>query len=431
MREFHRLALGKGVHFTSCIRPKYKINRMSIYFVLPLRKNEASANAVLSCLFTKSCRKFPTITAFSDEMGRLYGADLYGNVHKIEGNQVLSFTVEVIDDSYALTPEDLTRQAAELLCDAVLDPLLDETGNFPEESFRLEQQMLLDTVLSEQNNKRSYALAQFRRVMFAGEDGSLSKLGEAEDIRNLTVKDAKEAWLRMLSSAKIEITFTGSGHEEEAKAVFARRFGELSRDKIYRLRRSGHKMPVEVKRVTEQMPVKQAKLVVGYALGPAREQRVALKVLSCILGSSPSSRFFVNIREKESLCYYCAARSSAYQGVMIADCGVEKENVARAENAIQREIDSIAADGCSKEELEIALRYLATAYRSASDSVSTMDWWNFTRILQGGGTLAHEFSLLQQVDPEEIRQLAGKLKKDTVYLLCMEGGEEQVEDDQA
>ena len=35
--------------------------------------------------------------------------------------------------------------------------------------------------------------------------------------------------------------------------------------------------------------------------------RYALKMMAMLLGGTPSSKLFANVREKMSLCYYCAA----------------------------------------------------------------------------------------------------------------------------
>ena len=41
----------------------------------------------------------------------------------------------------------------------------------------------------------------------------------------------------------------------------------------------------------------------------------AAKLMSVVLGGTPSSKLFMNVREKQSLCYYCAARHDTPKNV--------------------------------------------------------------------------------------------------------------------
>ena len=49
-------------------------------------------------------------------------------------------------------------------------------------------------------------------------------------------------------------------------------------------------------------------------------------VASAIYGGTASSRLFKNVREKQSLCYYCGAAYNGFTGSMRVDSGVEHEN---------------------------------------------------------------------------------------------------------
>lgn len=50
-----------------------------------------------------------------------------------------------------------------------------------------------------------------------------------------------------------------------------------------------------------------------------------------MFGGTPFSRLFVNVREKLSLCYYCAARFDRITGIMLVDSGVEAQNREKAQ----------------------------------------------------------------------------------------------------
>ena len=416
--EFQRSCIGDGIHYTVCLDPKFKVNRISVYCLLPLEEQRAAARAVLACLLTKNCRSCPSITDFSARLDHLYGADLFGDVMKAGDSQVLTFTAECIDDRFAMEHEPLTAELTDLLLDAILDPVL-ENGRFPESSFRVERQFLLDSVLAEMNNKRSYAVRRFNQVMFRGESGSVDKLGTPETVSALTGEAAYDAWRELLRSADIEIFFTGSDHACEAEEVFRRRLGQLERSDIYVHTVRRHQPRKTVERAGEQLDVQQAKLVMGYSLDESvcRDKNV-LRLLNSILGNSPGSRFFLHIREEQSLCYYCSSRISAHHGYFIADSGVEPADAERVEEAVQKEIEDLQTNGCSPEELAAAKRYMITAMRSIPDSIPSMESWNFTRsVLSGNQSVEEDRKAIEAVTAEQIQAAARGLKKDTVYLL--------------
>ena len=415
--EFQRSRIGEGIYYTVCLNPKFKVNRITVNCLLPMEETSAAAFAVLACLLTKNCRTCPDITDFSARLDALYGADLYGDVSKIGDSQVISFTAECIDDRFAMEKEPLTAEITGLLLDAILDPVLGD-HTFPESSFQVEKQFLLDSALAELNNKRSYAVRRFNSVMFEGESGSVDKLGSPERISSLTGKEAFDAWQKLLHSASFEIFFTGCDHAEAAREVLTRRLAETERFGVYVHQAARHQPRGTVRRVTEQMDVRQAKLVVGYALDEesCRDKNV-LRMLNCVLGSSPGSRFFLHIREEQSLCYYCPSRINGIQGCLIADSGVELSNAEKVEEAIQKEIADLQTNGCTEEELAAARRYMITAMRTVPDSVSSMESWNFNRVLAGNQDIETDRDAIASVTAEQIQAAARGLKKDTVYLL--------------
>lgn len=65
----------------------------------------------------------------------------------------------------------------------------------------------------------------------------------------------------------------------------------------------------EVHEVTERFDVAQSKMVLGFRTGvPAgRREQTAMRLMTALYGGTPSSKLFINVREKLSLCYYCAA----------------------------------------------------------------------------------------------------------------------------
>src|SRR5690606_25142513 len=74
----------------------------------------------------------------------------------------------------------------------------------------------------------------------------------------------------------------------------------------------------EPKTVVDQLDVNQGKLNLALKLpvSYADPSIAAALVYNGILGSYPHSKLFVNVREKESLAYYCSSSFDPYKGYL-------------------------------------------------------------------------------------------------------------------
>jgi predicted Zn-dependent peptidase len=94
----------------------------------------------------------------------------------------------------------------------------------------------------------------------------------------------------------------------------------------------------------------------GPGIARGDDRRFALRVLDTVLGGSTSSRLFQEVREKRGLAYavYSYASQFADSGQVGIYVGTRPDNVAEAMEIIGRELERVAADGVTAEELERA-----------------------------------------------------------------------------
>ena len=57
---------------------------------------------------------------------------------------------------------------------------------------------------------------------------------------------------------------------------------------------------------------------------------MAARLMNALLGGTPHSLLFRNVREKLSLCYYCASSYDRLKGLLLIDSGVEEQNAEKA-----------------------------------------------------------------------------------------------------
>ena len=83
-----------------------------------------------------------------------------------------------------------------------------------------------------------------------------------------------------------------------------------------------------------------------------------LRVAMSVLGGSATSRLFRNVREKQSLCYYCGSAAQRATGVMMIDSGVEPGKEQQAEAAIIAELEGLKNGPITQEEVDDCRRGL-------------------------------------------------------------------------
>ncbi len=405
-----------GLKAFCCETPQFKTARLSAHLVLPLTSPEVAAvRALVPNISVRATRAYPDYTAFGKRLAELYGATVQAGVSRIGDNQILTLAASGIANRYAFDGEDVQAALAEILESIVFAPLFDADGLFPEEGFLQEQRQLLETLDAEFNEKRIYAKNRCTELMFAGEPAGVPKTGTKAAIRAATRAGTKAAWEEITRNAAVCQFSIGDG----ATIQFAENFAvKLGARKTLSTQSSLHPAPAQVRRVTEEMPLAQSKLVLGLQVGTTREQRLATKLMAAIFGGTPSSKLFLNVREKQSLCYYCSARHDTPKNVIFVESGVETSNLDRAEEAILTELRAIQDGNISEEEILHAKLALCNGYNAVADSAASIESWYLSCMLQDSmHTPEQDAEAVMRITKDEIVEAANHTVLDTVYRL--------------
>lgn len=418
MSQIKRTRLSDGVYFSDIRDSRFKTMKITANIIVPLSAGSASANAVLCGVLSRSCKAYPDFTALSKKLSSLYGAELNANIRKIGDNQVLSLSVSGLDDRYTLGGESVARELSLLLCEVIFKPNLQGEAFVPSE-VEQEQRQLLDLIDSEFNDKRLYAVGQMVRNMFADEVFGMKRYGTAEKIKEVTPASLYDTWRELLKTAVFEIMYIGDSSPEKAVSVFKDAFSDIERapqsaeTKV--VRTAG-----EVKRVVEEMDVAQSKLVMGFRAGSAipEKEAYASMLMCAILGGTANSKLFCNVREKQSLCYYCSSQFDRNKGVIMVDSGVEGENVEKLEAGILKEIEDMKNGVISDFEISATKMALINFFQSSNDTVTGIDGWYGAQLPEDSYKSIEEMSgIIQSITKEQIVDAANRLALDTVYLL--------------
>jgi len=418
MNEMIRNPIATGVCLNNIKETKFKSVRISVTMIVPLEKDTAAAYSLLPSVLTYSCAKYPDTTALNKVLASLYGAGLGGYCRKI--GEALAVTVGIfgIDDRYTIDNETVSSKLVALLCEVLFNPKT-ENKAFCEKDFEQCKRQLLEAIDGEFNDKRGYAIAQMLTEMCREEKFGIRKYVSRQAVENLRAEDLYQAWETILRNSRVEIMVVGNNDNNIAKQIFTEKFSAYNRT-VPEITTEIRSQVDKVKTVLEVSDIAQAKLVMGFRTPVARPSidTIAMSLTIAILGGTPSSKFFLNIREKLSLCYYCAARYDKYKGIVIVDSGVEKDNVEKTIEEIKNQLDEMKKGNISDFEIDSAKLAIINGYKSVPDTLSGTENWYFGQLLDENMMSVEEcITAIKNVDKDTIVRLANTIVLDTVYRL--------------
>ena len=425
--QLKRQQIADGVFFNSISSSKFKHNRLSIHCILPLEEETAAVNAIVPMLLTMGSKKCPDFSELNKELNNLYGASLSTRVLRFNRYQTVGISISSLDNRFALKDEDIVKQSADMLADLFFEPNLNDKDEFDSKTLELEKQSLIDTISSEINDKRTYAVYRCMEEMYKNEGIAVSRYGTVEKAQEITPLSAGKAWENIIYNAPVEIMFVGSGDPSSAMELLSRKFGEIKRSPAPYSFAKIRDVADKVTEITEEIEgLQQGKLVMGMRCAnlDTAEQRNAAKMFSAMYGGTPFSKLFLNVREKLSLCYYCASRIDTANNHLLVDSGVENENKQKAEEEILNQLDSLKNGKITDQELESTKLLMTNSLKSVGDTQVSLEFWYFQQILRNENTSPdEEIKNLSKVTIPEIVEIANGVTLDTVYFLT--GKEEQ------
>ena len=102
-----------------------------------------------------------------------------------------------------------------------------------------------------------------------------------------------------------------------------------------------------------------------------------LNVYNAILGTTPSSKLFQNVREKESLAYTVRSRYYRFKDIIVIYAGINKENYSKALEVIKMQLEDMRKGNITDIEFKSARDSLLADLLEWKDSKVAMAKMNY------------------------------------------------------
>jgi predicted Zn-dependent peptidase len=423
--------IADGIKLNIIETDKFKTNYISVNLLAPLDKKTAAYIALIPSVLKRGTVNYPDLASLNRRFDMLYATNIETRCFKRGETHIFGFSANMLDNRFATDGTDILSETLSLIGEIMFSPALTD-GCFNPSYVESEKKNLIDAIKAKINNKNSYAVWRCQEEMCRGEVFAVSEDGTVEDVEAITPQSLYDFYLDILNRAQIEIYFVGRCDYDQLEDKIRSVFGHIRHIAGFVPHTEVIRSAASVREVVEDQPVTQGKLSLGFRTGSVLSDGDYHKfIMFCeIYGGSPSSKLFMNVREKLSLCYYCHAIPDAHKGIMVVASGIEVDNKKTAQDEILLQLENMRDGKFTDDEFEAAKKAVINSYRGISDSAGGLVSWYIGRMLAGINTSPEEaIALIEEVTPADVCAAAKTVTLDTVYFMrgtLKEGGNENV-----
>ncbi|MGC8627995.1 MAG: M16 family metallopeptidase [Acidimicrobiales bacterium] len=371
-------------------------------------------------------------TGSVDEPGNLAGASHFLEHLLFKGTDAISAReiAEVVDavggDLNAFTTKEHTAFYVRLLADAtelgldILSQIIWGPALRPLE-VEAERQVILDEILMHADEPADAVHDFYNAAMYPDHPLGRDVLGLEPTVRAMTRDDVARFHREHYRTANVVVAAAGDlDHASIVDGVLSRLEKATKdaegKDGVLGGSPPARSAPAEppLERLVIERPTEQAHIIVGVrALDRNHEDRHALNVLDYVLGGGMSSRLFQSVREERGLAYNVYSYRSGYQeaGDLAVYAGTAPSRAKEVIGLINEELDNMAANGVTEEELRAARSHIrgATAL-GLEDSGARMSRLGRAQLAHGRvPSLAELDRQVAAVTTEDLRRVAAQL----------------------
>ena len=397
---------------------RFKQGCLSIQFLRPMCKEEAALNAILPAVLLRGTTAHPDLRSITLRLDDLYGAAVGALVRRAGDYQTVGLYSSFIEDRYALSGDQVLEPMLEFIQELLLDPVKEGNG-FDAGFVESEKRNLIATIESERNDKRAYTAAQMLKKMCSADSYGIPRLGEIPQVEAIDNVSAWNHYQKVLRESPVEVFYVGSGDPELVAGKLRQLFGRIDRAPV--------SLPEQTPfrdggggSYTESMEISQGKLSMGFVTPITNKspQFAAMQVLNSVFGAGMTSKLFMNVREKMSLCYSIGSGYYNTKGIMTVSAGIDcdKEPVVTAE--ILHQLEECRAGNITAEELSAGKEAILSGLRGIHDSPGSIESYETMAAIGGLPlTVQQYYSAVEAVTVEAVAAAARTVKLHTTYFL--------------
>nr|WP_026680956.1 pitrilysin family protein [Priestia megaterium] len=418
-----------GLHLHFIPNKKYKTITLVLKLKAPLSRDTITKRALIPYILKQGTKKYPSKQKLQMKLDDLYGASISIDGAKKGENHIISLRLEIANQKFLEDTTTILDEGINLLHEILFDPNV-TNQQFEQAIFNREKETLRQKINALKDDKMSYANMRLIDEMCNGEPYQLHVHGYEEDLNKLNEQNLFTYYQQMLKEDSIDLYIQGdldeAVMERKLSAVFHRDDLEAERMQITKNPKPASVEKTKPREVIETDKIQQAKLYIGYRTNITFQDDAyyALHVFNGLFGGFPSSKLFINVREKNSLAYYAASRMESNKGLLLVFSGIAPDDFEKARDIIREQMTAMKQGDFTENELDETKALISNQLLETLDHPQGTIEFLYQQVLSNKKVEPLAFiEQIKRVTKEEVVAVANKLEEDTLYLLTAEKGD--------
>ncbi|MYL59048.1 insulinase family protein [Virgibacillus halodenitrificans] len=419
---------GFNLHFIKT--KKYKTVSIVVKIKGNLERETITKRALLPYILQQGTENYATKQDLQKKLADLYGATLSIDGGKKGESHILSLRLELANEKFVPDASSITEEGIALLIELLFNPRK-VNGSFDNAVILREKDTLLRKIQSVQDDKMAYANIRLIEEMCENENYRLHVHGYEEDLAEIDSTNLYNYYKKMLMEDQIDIYIQGDYDEEHINDILSPMLHKQLEDKKSNVltekpskQKKTKKEIKQPKEIIEKQQLQQAKLHIGYRTNVTfrDDDYSALHVFNGLFGGFPSSKLFINVREKNSLAYYAASRMESQKGLLLVFSGIAPEDYEKARDIIRLQVEAMKNGDFSLEDMQQIKELITNQLLETMDHPQGLIELLYQQVLSDWILPPKQLiDNINKVTKEDVVQVAKKLEEDTLYLLTTKG----------
>ena len=412
------IQLAPGITLRCFADTRFKQGCLSIQIVRLQKSEEAAMNALIPTVLLRGCEGHPDLRAITNRLDELYGASVGTMVRRIGDYQTTGFYCGFMEDRFAMDGDRILEPMVRFVGQLLLQPLT-ENGGFLSGFTASEKKNLIATIESDLNDKRAYTMGKLLKTMCRADSFGVPRLGDKESVTGIDPVSLYRHYRHMLRVSPIELFYVGS--------TPAGRVAELLTQMFASVERAYEPLPAQTPfhdtegcDETEQMDIVQGKLCMGFTTPILNTSAdfAAMQVFNTLFGAGMTSKLFIQVREKMSLCYAIGSGYYGSKGIVTVSAGIDCDKEQAVRQEVLAQLDACRRGEITEQELNSAKEALLSSLRSVHDSPGAIESYYATAALSGAArSPALYMEQVQAVTADDVAAAAKTVKLHSTYFL--------------
>ena len=396
---------------------KFKTITIEIIFQNKIEKKKITITNFLASMLSYSTKKFPTKNSLMLQMQDLYSVKLFPSCYRIGKCYNVDFNMCFLNEKY--TEIGMYEKSLELLKNIIFDPNVN-FESFDETSFNIVKNDEKSQIERIKEDPRKYSIIRMLQSLNEKEVFSYSEYGYINDLEKITPNNLYQFYKEFINNSVIDIFIVGNIDFKETENLIKDKF-KFRIFKKYKINPVLNNIIARKKTqiIFEKEKTLQSKLSIGCVINNMTkfEREYVLNIYNLILGATADSKFFKNIREKYSICYYISSIGNKLDNLLIITSGINKENFDKTFSLIKKEMNDIQNGIFTDEEIENAKKYYLSLLEEALDNPNQIISSYYAMDLWEVDSLEKRKVEINKVTREDVINFSKKIYIDTVFLL--------------